>query len=92
MIEKDELVTAKSISATIGISLRKVEKNIRKLKKMERIKRVGSDSTKCFSIFLSALVSEPALSLPKCGYKILPMAKKIKHVQLRERYTALRMW
>ena len=43
LIEKDEQVTAKSISETIGISLRKVEENIRKLKKMEKIKRVGSD-------------------------------------------------
>ena len=43
LIEKDEQVTAKSISDTIGISLRKVEENIRKLKKMEKIKRVGSD-------------------------------------------------
>ncbi len=45
LIQKDSLVTAKSISTKIGISLRKAEENLRKLREMERIKRVGPDKT-----------------------------------------------
>jgi ATP-dependent DNA helicase RecG len=43
--QKDPLVSAKKLSIEIGISQRKTEENIRKLKQMERIKRVGSGRT-----------------------------------------------
>ena len=42
LIQKNPLVSAKNLSIEIGISQRKIEENIRKLKLMKRIKRVGS--------------------------------------------------
>ena len=42
LIEENAWVTAQSISTIIGISKRKTEENISKLKAMEKIKREGS--------------------------------------------------
>ena len=53
LIQKDPLVTAKILSTIIGISLRKVEENLRKLKEMKRIRRVGSDKSGQWAIIES---------------------------------------
>jgi ATP-dependent DNA helicase RecG len=45
LIQKNPLVSSKKLSIEIGISQRKIEENIRKLKQMERITRVGSSRT-----------------------------------------------
>ena len=42
LIVENAWVTAQSISTIIGISKRKTEENISKLKAMEKIKRIGS--------------------------------------------------
>ncbi len=42
-IRKDKYTTAKKLSATIGISERKIQDNMRKLREKGLIKRVGPD-------------------------------------------------
>jgi predicted HTH transcriptional regulator len=41
MMRDHKNITAKNLSSEIGISLRKIEENIAKLKKLDIIKRVG---------------------------------------------------
>ena len=57
LIVENAWVTAQSISTIIGISKRKTEENISKLKAMEKIKRIGSTRGGHWEIVRNPVVS-----------------------------------
>ncbi len=53
LVQKDPFVTAKILSTMLGISLRKTEENLRKLKEVKKIKRIGSNRSGHWAIIES---------------------------------------
>ena len=43
LIAKDPMISAQQLAQIVGISSRKIEENIAKLKRRERLKRIGPD-------------------------------------------------